>query len=252
MDEIEFRKRVDADPDNIDQETLDAAAANPSLQGILERSRRLNSRLHELVDQTSVPGDLKARLLAIPEQEEAPARPAGRAWYFQYYAVAACLIMAVGVGFVVGTSRAPSAAEIVFGNQVIEHLYHEEAEIDAINNGTLQRSFAMPAINQVMANSGSRFNQGAFLNNMTVRYANPCLVAEPFNSSHLILQTSQGAINVITVDNSPVSREFVIEDDRFRGVVIPMNGGNLILVGEKDQNLGEYRPAFEEDMEWVI
>lgn len=252
MNEIEFRKRVDADPDNIDQEILDAAAADPALQRILDRSRHLNESINDLIAATPAPEGLKARLLAIPDHADNQEKPTRRAWFFQYYAAAACLVLALGVIYVVGIEKGPSAQEIAFGKQVIEHLYHEAAEMDAINNGTLQRSFAMPAINQVMANSGSRFSQGAFLSDMTVRYANPCIIARPFNSSHLILQSSQGAINVIAVDNSPVSQEFAIQDDRFRGIVIPMNGGNLILIGEKDHNLGQFRSTFEDDVEWVI
>jgi hypothetical protein len=252
MDEIEFRKRVDSDPDNIDQELLDAAASNPELQAIIDRSRQLNSKLHNLARATTAPESLKARLLEIPEQGDGQARTPRRAAFFQYYAAAACLLLAVAVGLLMSGEQGPTAAEMAFGEQVIEHLYHEAAELDAINAGNLQRSFGMPAINQVMANSGSRFGSGEIFSTMPVRYANPCLVAKPFNSSHLILQTEQGAINILTIDNPPVSQEFSIGDERFSGIIIPMNGGNLIIVGEKNQNLDGYRSSFENQLEWII
>lgn len=252
MDEIEFRKRVDSDPDNIDQELLNAAASNPELQAIIDRSRHLNSKLHSLAQATIAPESLKARLLEIPEQEDEQARPPRRAVFFQYYAAAACLLLAVAVGLLMSGEQGPTAGEIAFGEQVIEHLYHEAAELDAINAGNLQRSFGMPAINQVMANSGSRFGSSEIFSTMPVRYAYPCLVANPYNSSHLIVQTEQGAINILTIDNPPVSQEFSIGDERFSGIIIPMNGGNLIIVGEKNQNLDGYRSSFENQLEWII
>jgi hypothetical protein len=156
------------------------------------------------------------------------------------------------VGVLVSNEQGPTGSEIAFGQQVIEHLYHEIEEMDAINAGNLQRVITMPTVNEVMANSGSRISEGNFLSAMPVRYAVPCLIAEPYSSSHLILQSEQGAINLITINNSPVSQTFSIEDDRFSGIIIPMNGGNLIIVGEKNQNLDRYRDRLESEVEWII
>lgn len=255
MDELEFRKRVYADPNNPDQETLTAAGSNPALQQILDQSQAIENRLSDLVASQSAPEGLRQRLLAIPEQADqtrAGEPKSGSNRFLQYYAIAASLLLLLGAGYFLTTSRGPSAAEIAFGEQVLAHLYHEEAEIEAINNGTLEQFYAMPAVNQVMANSGTRFGGDSFPANMPVRYANPCIIATPFKSSHLIVQSASGALSVIAIDNSPVSQEFSISDDRFAGIVIPMSGGNLILIGEKNQDLSDYRNQIEDDMEWVI
>jgi hypothetical protein len=281
MDELEFRKRVYADPDNLDQDILDAATANPDLRSILDQTLTLNSQLTELAAASNPPSGLKARLLAIPDQagidtthasaeasDELAARRAranaesnatrsadnadnpGR--LRRYYTIAAGLLVAVGLSFALPVNRGPSAEEMAFGNDVIAHIYHESAQLDAIAAGGLGTSVAMPAVSEVMAHSGSRLRNASFLQNMPVRYAQPCEIALPFQSSHLILDGDQGAVNVITINNSPVSQEFSIGDDRFSGVVIPMRSGNLILITEKNQDPSAFRGMIEDNLEWVI
>lgn len=259
MDELEFRKRVYSDPDQLDQEVLAAAAADPDLNHILEQTRDLNKRLQDATGGDSAPDGLRARLLAIPDgtadergDDELAARRTQNRRLVRYYAIAACLLLAVGLGIALPFNRGPSAAEMAFGNEVIEHIYHESAELDAIAAGTLRADIAMPQISEVLANSGSRFSNTGFLQDIPVRYANPCEIATPFKSSHLILESGAGAVNVITINNSPVSQEFSIGDDRFSGLVIPMRGGNLVLITEKTQDPGAYRSMFESNVEWVI
>lgn len=275
MDELEFRKRVYADPDNLDQDTLDAAAADPDFQRIVDQTRSLNNQLTDLLGSAVAPGGLKAKLLSLPEQDQADTSGSGdelaarRAQTTgansadagdsdspnrlrRYYAVAACLLVAVGLSVTLPVNRGPSAEEMAMGNGVIAHVYHESAQLDAIASGTLGTNIPMSSVSDVMANSGSRLNGANAFQNMPVRYAEPCEIATSFQSSHLILESDTGAINVITVNNSPVSQEFSIGDDRFSGIVIPMDGGNLILVTEKNQDPATYRTMIEDHLEWVI
>lgn len=276
MDKLEFRKRVYADPDNLDQDILDAAAADPDFQRIVDQTRSFNAELAELIDRTSAPEGLKSRLLALPEQasaepgssDELAAKRASHAAansgnedsagsnnpnrLRRYYAIAACLLVAVGLSIALPVNRGPSAEEMAMGNEVIAHIYHESDELAAIATGTLRNNVPMTSVSDVMAHSGSRLNSDNVFQNMPVRYANPCEISPAFQSSHLILEGNAGAINVITLNNSPVSREFSIGDDRFSGIVIPMGSGNLILVTEKNQDPAAYRAMIEDNLEWAI
>lgn len=257
MDELEFRKRVYSNPDRLDQETLAAASANPDFQRILEQTRELNAHLREVACGRNAPEGLRERLLAIPysgaDQTAGEAtRPARSSHLLRYYAIAACLLVAVGISISLPFNRGPSAAEMAFGNEVIAHIYHESAELEAIAAGTLRATIGMGQISDVLASAGSRLGNTSFLQDMPVRYANPCEIATPFKSAHLILESASGAINIITINNSPVSQEFAIGDDRFSGLVIPMRGGNLVLITEKNQDPGAYRSMVESSMEWLI
>ena len=88
--------------------------------------------------------------------------------------------------------------------------------------------------------------------NFEVRSAKPCEILPAYESAHLVLQGSQGAISVIVINNSPVDVEFSIRDDRFEGIVLPMEQGNMILVGEKNEDLSQYASLFSENVEWAI
>ena len=64
MDEIEFRKRVYANPQTPDQEVLDAAGNNPDYQKILDQTQELDTDVTTMVNNVEVPAGLKEKLLA--------------------------------------------------------------------------------------------------------------------------------------------------------------------------------------------
>lgn len=257
MDELEFRTRVYANPSDVDQDLLDAALSNPALRLILDEARAFEASLSAAFANVTAPADLAARLNALPGRADADdsARTASKPSstnFFQYYAMAASLVLAVGIAAVVLLSGGPSPSEAAFGTDLIQHMYHEINEIDAIAAGTDNSAIAMPAVAQVMAHADTQFNDEEFLRAMPVRFAKPCVILPAFQSAHLMVQGSHGAINVIVINNSPVGSEYSIQDDRFDGVVVPMDSGNLILIGEKDEDLDQYKSLFTQRVEWAI
>jgi len=255
MNELEFRKRLYTNPDDPGQDILDAAATDPALRAILESTAKMERDVHGVLTGLVVPAGLAERLRAIPDTDAGPGMlPPSRlsTRVFQYYAMAACLVLAVGLLFDFNRDSTPAAGELVMGQDVLRHLYHEEAQINAIAAGSLGDTFAMPAVNRVMANAGTSLGAASFLDDMPVRYANPCLVLPGHQAAHLILQTVDGPLNVIVINNTPVEREFTIRDERFHGRVIPMERGNLVLVGEADADVEDYRELFTDSVEWVI
>lgn len=257
MDELEFRKRVYANPTDVDQEVTDAARAEPALGQILDEAQSLESEISAVFGSVSASPDLAARLCALPAEASAEhtARAASKTStnsFFQYYAMAASLLLAVGIVVSVTLLGGPSAAEVAFGDDLILHLYHEVNEINAINNGTELPTIGMPAVAQVMAHADTQFNDEGFLRATPVRFAEPCAILPTYQSAHLMVQGTRGAVNVIVINNSPVTDEYSIQDERFNGVVVPMASGNLVLIGEKDENLEQYKALFAESVEWTI
>ncbi len=254
MDELEFRKRVYADPRAPGQEVVDAARENPALKAILDEAQQLENTLDDLVNKMPVPEGLKARLLSLPEEEAAVTQQpaANDASFFQYYAIAASLVLALGVTFSMIYNPGPSSADLVFGNEVLAHLYHEMTEINAIGSGIESTVMPMTAINDAMSDSGTRLVRAGFNQDSPVRFAKPCNILPAHQSAHLMMEGSQGAVSVIVINNSPVDVEYKIRDDRFSGVVIPMDEGNMILIGEEGEELDDYKDLFAENVEWVI
>ena len=259
MNEIEFRKRVLAEPGNPDQDILDAARQNPVFQDFLEQAQRLDQNLNAMVSELPVPGDLRARLMAIPAQTDSSAAvnnvvalPARRKPRLQALAVAACLLLAIGITMTLNRDAAPSAADFAMGNQALAHLYHENPQLAAMSTGELDRNFGLEEINSVMMQAGSELTNASLPSELPVRYANPCLIVPGFQSAHLILQSDSGPLSVMVINNSPVEQEFRVNDDRFSGLVIPMEKGNLILISERPEALDSYRGTLTASVSWTI
>jgi hypothetical protein len=271
MNEIDFRKRVYTDPAAADQEILDSAASNPDLQNILDQTQKMDEDMREIINAVDIPHGLKEQLLSISEAEQTSStssdtlnalaeKPAANANIFQYFAVAASLMLAVGITFSLTYSPdyspdytpVPSVAEIAFGNEVIDHLYHESTEIEAINSGLSLDSVGMPMIVNAMTGVGTRLVSNSLITKTPVRFAKPCNIIPAYDSAHLMIEGSQGAVSVFVINNSPVSIEYKINDERFNGIVVPMINGNMILVGEADEDLDLYKDLFSENIEWII
>lgn len=264
MDELEFRKRVYANPKDLDEEVLEAARSNPDYQKILDETLTLEDSLAPLLKNPAAPEDLIAQLLSIPEEDElesevvptvnsnvSPIR-ARKQNFFQYYAVAASLVLAVGVIFLIGNNRGPSPADIAFGNELLEHLHIDNVEIDDITNGIEYAVLDLDEVNFSMANAGTRLLKPNEEQNYEVRSAKPCEIIPAYESAHLVLEGSHGAVSVIVINNQPVEVEFDISDERFAGIILPMEQGNMILVGEKNEDLNRHASMFSENVQWII
>ncbi len=261
MDELEFRKRVYANPRNLEIEVVDAARANPEYQKILDDTLGFEDSLGSLLESPEMPEGILERILSIPAGEKiheaaassnvSPIR-AKKESFFQYYAIAASLILAVGIVFSLSSNPGPSSADIVFGDELLAHLHHDIEEIDHITGGETYAVLDLAEVNSSMANAGTRLVSYEESQNFEVRSAKPCEILPAYESAHLVLQGSQGAISVIVINNSPVDVEFSIRDDRFEGIVLPMEQGNMILVGEKNEDLSQYASLFSENVEWAI
>ncbi len=261
MDELEFRKRVYANPRDLDDEILEAARANPDYQKIVDETLAFEDSLGSLIEGSETPEGLMEQLLSLPEADEIEAAPASskvipirgtKQSFFQYYAIAASLILAVSIVFSLSVNGGPSPADVVFGNELLAHLHHDIEEIDDITNGETYAVLDLDEVNTSMANAGTRLVSYNPAQGFDVRSAKPCEILPAYQSAHLVLEGSQGAVSVIVINNSPVDVEFSIHDDRFNGIVLPMEQGNMILVGEKNEDLNQYASMFSENVEWVI
>lgn len=262
MNEIEFRKRLYTNPLEVSQELLAAAGADPALQKFLDQTRELETEIVALVNAVEAPSGLADKLMAITgtastETElqnlgDVASKPAANNNFFQYYAIAASLLLALGVTFSLTFDSGPSSTEIAVGDDVLRHLYLDGFEIDEVNNELNTTIFGLPAINAVMAESGTRLVSNDLLQNLAIRSAKPCEVMPAFQSAHLIFEGTQGAVSVIVINNRPVSIEYSFHDERFNGIVVPMGEGNMVLVGENNEDLEQYKTLFADNIDWVI
>lgn len=252
--------------DSLQNEVLAAAKENPELQQILDEAQSMDSELHDLLSSIVVPEGLHNRLLNIAnnnsieptasaaDDEPIPNLadvPAANASFFQYYAMAACLLLAIGVTFTLTYNPGPSAPELAMGDEFIRHIYMESAELALMDTDNSNATVNWNDVDLVMANAGVQL-AGSARGQSALFYANPCIVIPEFSSAHLMVQGESGAVNMFVIHNSPVNSEFQIRDDRFDGMVIPLDQGNLVLVGEEGENFEPVKNLFTENLESVI
>ncbi len=266
MNELEFRQRVYSNPAAPDEEVLAAARENPEFQKILEVAQKLDQEVNDLVSSIVIPEGLHNRLLDLAEDDRIeavgsiasdepltnlPDVPAANSSFFQYYALAACLLLAVGVTFTLTFNPGPSAAELAMGNQFIRHIYSEPFEMAMLDADNSNVTANWTEVDQIMDSTGVRL-VGNLRQEDALFYVNPCIVIPEYSSAHLMVQGDAGVVSVYVIQNSPVSSEFQIRDDRFQGVVVPLDQGNLVIYGEDGENLEPVKDLFAENMEWVI
>jgi len=266
MDEIEFRQRVYANPAAPDEEVLAAARENPAFQKILDEAQKMDADIHDLVSGIVVPEGLHNRLLDIANEDGIEALDSGEnddpipsilgvppanSSFFQYYAMAACLLLVIGVTFTLTYKPGPTAPELAMGDEFINHIYMEAPEMALMNSGANNSVVNWNDVDSIMATAGVQL-AGGVRDESNLFYANPCIVIPEYASAHMMVQGSSGTVSVFVIQNSPVSNEFQIRDERFNGVVVPLDQGNLILVGEEDENLEAVKDLFSENLEWVI
>lgn len=260
MNEQEFRRRLYSDPYNPGEELLRLGEENAKLGRILEQTRAQNRVLDETFNAVAAPQHLRYRLLRIPDSAgTSPGAEDNGNRFLNWLTVnirpltLACsvaLVVGLTVGMLIG--RDSTMAEQTFGQQIVMHLSHEVPELQGITEGTVNTEFNLAEINTILGNAGSRLQSDGFQAMAPVRYAKNCIIDPVHKSAHLILQTDNAAINVIVMNNTPVRRQFQFGNDRFSGIVLPMSGGNLILVAEKNIDLEYYNEIIAGSVEWNI
>jgi hypothetical protein len=192
----------------------------------------------------SAPADLRQKLL-LPEQLKPRTTPwfgaANDSLYRRLLPVAASLVAALGIAFWT-TNDSHAALE----EEIFTHVY-QEGQLDNANA-------ALIPLNTVNARMESWM--GAHLettdaadHDLKVTFAKNCWVAKQM-AFHLIMQGKTGAVTVMMIPATGQQEEFDISDERFSGLVTPTDGGYLVVVGNKQEPIAEYRNLLSNKLDW--
>jgi hypothetical protein len=247
MDDLEFKKRAYADPNDQTPEFLAAAEVTPERLRLLRQLQALDARVLATAHAIAIPEGLAAKLKAI-DANVTRIKPK-HSGTKRYFAIAASLVVAFGLALSPSLfSARPSAADLQFHDEVLGHVRNEVARYD-LNREDV--SFAQ--INSVLEReAGGHFRENERIKQLHIKFANGCNIASSGRGAHIVLNGTKGSISVMVVHNSPVSTTFDVNDARFTGKIIPFGEGNLIIVGEKDEPLEAYESMIADAFEWSI
>ncbi|MDO9319178.1 MAG: DUF3379 family protein [Gammaproteobacteria bacterium] len=243
MDDLEFRKRALANPHDTDEDFVAATSSSPERMQLVQEIQALDKRIVGTINAVAIPANLAARLKS---HKPAAGRPATSVWT-SYYAMAASLVIAVGVILSLGLQSAnPSAADLQLHDDALRHVYREEPRYDTAGN-----DLNWQQINAVITEAGGHLRDDERIKTMHIKFANGCRLASG-TGAHIVLEGTKGSVSVLIVHSSPVTTRFDVNDPRFAGKIIPFGEGNLIIVGEKEEPLETYEALLTDAFEWVI
>ncbi|MFT4929258.1 MAG: hypothetical protein ACI8WB_005389 [Phenylobacterium sp.] len=250
MDDLEFRRKVFADPLCDDKELQKTAASDPAKQALLDDVRQFDDKLKQALN-IDVPANLAAQILARqnPQNQQAANQsdyqskqktPLGK----RHLALAASMAFAVGIA--VQTLYTPFNP-VNSGEYSLAHLDHEASYLHgAQGDNTLEQ------VNIKLARFGGKFEQPM---GKTV-FANFC----DFNgvtSLHLIYEDADQ--NRITVFITPKDSEFnelkFVEEfanDQYVGRGLAYDGAKVTIVGENQAAINRYSQKIDQSLNWKI
>lgn len=200
MNCLEFRRAVGADPNYSSAEALAHRAQCPACEKYAQEMLRLDA--------------LIKRALEIPvraSSRKASASPQ------RWLALAASVVLVIGFGaaFWFLSYAPPSLADAV-----VAHLNHEP---DAMSPS--EARISAEQLNAALKTKGMHLDKP--LDN--VSYVQSCLIRGDF-VPHLVVQTARGPVTVILLPKESVSGAQKFEEQKYRGVLIPMTRGSFAVV----------------------
>lgn len=201
------------------------------------------ARLQAGLKAVQAPAGLQQRLLQIPDQipETMPvaAEAANEAQFLRrLLPAAAALLIAIGIGLYYEPDLNAALASEIFGHIYMEEPFYGEGEVLQLAevNARLQ-----PLTGDSLQVEGKDV--------LEVTFAKDCYIAKK-RTMHLVVKGETGPVNVMMIPGQVVDSEVTITDQRFSGLVTPASGGTLVVVGNKQEPIREYRDLVAARLEW--
>ncbi|MEC8417252.1 MAG: DUF3379 family protein [Pseudomonadota bacterium] len=225
MDELEFRRRIYADPETTDSDVVEAAKADDNKRHFWNEQKQLDKQLKQAL-KVDVPEDLASKLIWQQSADEFTRYKRRSRWYL---AMAASVAFTVGIALTMWYHKPLS-----IGGQALAHMQYADME---------QAHSLLPVdlnmVNAKLASFGASFNE--MLDGVEV--ANYCHLST-VRSLHLIVDTPQGKMSVFVVpERGDVTVPSEFADKQYRGESLKLQRANVMIVGDKDADLSEMKEA---------
>ena len=220
MDELEFRRRIYADPDTTDPAVLKAAENDPEKRTFRDQMRRMNNELKQAA-KMPVPDDLAHKLIWQQATNDFVQQRKKHRWYT---ALAASVALMVGIISTLWFVQRPANIE----TQALAHVVHMEKELP---HSAVAVDIAQ--INAKLASFGGHLASSIG----DVEVVNFCHL-ETIRSLHLILNTDQGKISVFVIPQDKAGdlpNRF--GNSQFEGTGFGLQKASVLVVGAKGANL---------------
>lgn len=247
MDDLEFRTRAFSNPLDDGADFIAATDSDPARRHLIDELTHLEQELRTVIHTIPVPDGLQQKLLAHMQSDHRNHERTKRQLFGNRlaYMMAATVVISAGLGISLVQSR-PSAQDLALHDAVLEHLYHEAP---GYANGL---EIPAPELASVLAEAGATLTSSEDIIRLHLIFANYCGFGGEQRGAHLVTRGEHGPVSFIFIKNSPVSTNVKLDDERFKGRIIPWQNGNMAVIGEKAEALEQYEKILRDNLEWSI
>lgn len=242
MDDLEFRTRAFSNPSDQQEDFRAAADASPERRKLLAELNDFEHDLQRTLMAVDIPAGLKHKLTQH-------ARPASPLRSRGLLAMAASMVVATGLALNLFLQPGLSAQDLALHDELVEHLHQEAPSYQTrYDNGN---AISWSQVESILSASGTALKSPEQLAAMHMIFARLCGLGGT-RSAHLVTRGVHGPVSIIFIRTTPVSRGVEVRDERFQGRIIPVNDGNMAVIGEKNESLDRYEQMLRENIEWSI
>jgi len=222
MDELEFRRRVYANPDDNSDDVVNAANEDAQKQHFLSDTRALNEQIKSAV-KVPVPDDLADKLIWQSTMREHATQKKRARWH---------IAMAASVAFVMGLTFAMwTPSKVDLGHAALAHMSHAEIEMRFASTPV-----SLELVNAKLESMGAELTQD--IGNVYV--ANYCQL-DNFKALHLIVETDVGEVSLFIMPHeADTTLPNRFSDDSYTGKGFSTQQASVMIVGDKGSDLSAF------------
>ena len=167
-----------------------------------------------------------------------PARPRTRSRGPLWFAVAATVVFATSISL-----RMSGVFESyeTLAEEVLAHLDHEPGALRVTATPVSDKRLV-----RVVPASTARFDREASL----ITYAQTCVINGK-RIPHLVIQGARGPVTILLLPDEPVDGATPLEGQSIQGVILPVGGGSVAIIGDREEALGPIQERVLQAVTWT-
>lgn len=233
MDELEFRRRIYANPDDTDDALIEAAKQDMKQACFWNDIKTLDKQIEKAVD-VPIPEDLANKLIWQQSMQDFARHKRRSRWYI---ALAASVAFVCGLSFTLWQHPANVDVEAA----ALAHMRYAEIEM----------SHSAEPVNMQLVNAKlAQFGATLTADIGHIHSANYCHL-DKLQSLHLIVDTPQGKMSVFILPqdkNTPVPDRF--SDQDYHGQSFAARRANVMIVGHRGEDLSDMTNTIKQRLQF--
>ncbi|MDC8831586.1 DUF3379 family protein [Alteromonas gilva] len=226
MDELEFRRRIYANPADDDNALCQAAQSNTDNEAFWKDTKALDEKLKTAAN-VPVPDDLASKIILNTSLIEFNQQKRRNRWYIG---------LAASVAFTCGIAlTAWQQQHVELDEAALAHMYYAENE-RPVGEATITPQL----VNAKLAQFGAQLDPSIG----HIASINYCLL-DSIRSLHMIIETPTGRMSVFLVPDKARQAPDAFSDQVYQGTSYALQKTNVLVIGEKNADL----PAFTSQLQ---